>query len=304
MLLWLAVSLGCLTFLVTYMLLRAKFSQRLAYEQRLKSISQSSDADPLMDERLRLPFSERVFQPLLQRLGRRFQQRTPSIQRKLLERRLTMAGLEMTPDQWTGWYVFSVALGAVIGGALGGLLNGSKFALLYGVVGALLGSRLPNMRLIQATAARQKRIVRALPDVLDLLTVSVQAGLGFDAALVKVAEKMQGPLPEELRQVLHEIRAGVLRKDALAAMANRTGVDELNSFVSAIVQAEQLGVSISNVLEVQSASVREKRSQRAEEEAGKAPVKMLLPMVICIFPAIFIVVLGPAVIQVMEMFAN
>jgi len=132
-----------------------------------------------------------------------------------------------------------------------------------------------------------------------LLTVSVNAGLGFDSALMKVTDKMKGPLPSELGQVLHEIKMGVARRDALKALADRTGVEELRAFVSTIIQADQLGVSISKVLRLQSESLRQRRRQRAEEMALKAPIKMLFPLVFFIFPTLFIVLLGPAFLQMM-----
>ncbi len=162
---------------------------------------------------------------------------------------------------------------------------------------------MPELNLRQTIRKRQLAILRALPDVLDLLTVSVKAGLGFDSALLKVTEKMSGPLPQEMQLVLHEIKMGVLRRDALKALAKRTGVKELQSFVGTIIQADQLGVSISKVLQLQADSLRESRRQVAEEKAMQAPVKMLFPLVLFIFPTLFIVLLGPAVLQIIKQFA-
>jgi len=138
-----------------------------------------------------------------------------------------------------------------------------------------------------------------LPDALDLLTISVEAGLGFDAALAKVVEKMDGPLVDEFRQALAEVRMGRARRDALRDVASRADAQPVSNFIGAIVQAEQLGVPIAKVLQIQSNQLRIERRQRAEEAAAKAPVKMLFPMVGCIFPTIFIVILGPAVVTVM-----
>jgi len=138
-----------------------------------------------------------------------------------------------------------------------------------------------------------------LPDALDLLTISVEAGLGFDAALAKVVEKMYGPLVDEFRQALAEVRMGRSRRDALRDVASRADAQPVSNFIGAIVQAEQLGVPIAKVLQIQSNQLRIERRQRAEEAAAKAPVKMLFPMVGCIFPTIFIVILGPAVVTVM-----
>jgi tight adherence protein C len=138
-----------------------------------------------------------------------------------------------------------------------------------------------------------------LPDALDLLTISVEAGLGFDAALAKVVEKMEGPLVDEFRTALAEVRMGRARRDALRDVAIRADAQPVTNFIGAIVQAEQLGVPIAKVLQIQSNQLRIERRQRAEEAAAKAPVKMLFPMVGCIFPTIFIVILGPAVVTVM-----
>jgi tight adherence protein C len=156
----------------------------------------------------------------------------------------------------------------------------------------------PDYWLSTRIRARQKSILLAIPDTLDLLTISVKAGLGFDAALGKVVEKTQGPLTDEFRRTLAEVRIGKARRDALREMVGRTNVPALTNFVSAIIQAEQLGVAIANVLEVQSEQLRIQRRQRAEEMAAKAPIKMLFPLVGCIFPSMFIVILGPALILI------
>jgi tight adherence protein C len=147
--------------------------------------------------------------------------------------------------------------------------------------------------------ARSTAMMLQLPDALDLLTISVEAGLGFDAALSKVVEKMEGPLVDEFRQALAEVRMGRARRDALRDVANRADAQPVSNFIGAIVQAEQLGVPIAKVLQIQSNQLRIERRQRAEEAAAKAPVKMLFPMVGCIFPTIFIVILGPAIVKVM-----
>ena len=150
-----------------------------------------------------------------------------------------------------------------------------------------------------ARAGYEVRTAASGPDALDLLTISVEAGLGFDAALAKVVEKMSGPLIDEFRQALAEVRMGRTRRDALRDVATRADDQSLTNFIGAIVQAEQLGVPIAKVLQIQSQQLRIVRRQRAEEAAAKAPIKMLFPMVGCIFPTLFIVILGPAVITVM-----
>ena len=147
---------------------------------------------------------------------------------------------------------------------------------------------------------RQHAILLQIPDALDLLTISVRAGLGFDAALGKVVEKLKGPLTDEFRRALAEVRVGKARREALRDIVPRTEVPPLTNFIGAIIQAEQLGVSISKVLQVQSEQLRIERRQRAEEMAAKAPIKMLFPLVGCIFPSLFIVILGPAIILIMQ----
>ena len=166
-------------------------------------------------------------------------------------------------------------------------------------VGVMFGYTIPEFWLGGRVKKRQKAILLQIPDALDLLTISVRAGLGFDGALGKVVEKLKGPLTDEFRRALAEIRVGKARRDALRDIVPRTEVPPLTNFIGAIIQAEQLGVSISKVLQVQSEQLRIERRQRAEEMAAKAPIKMLFPLVGCIFPSLFIVILGPAIILIM-----
>jgi tight adherence protein C len=184
------------------------------------------------------------------------------------------------------------------------LSTGLLMAVALGAAGIAVGYIAPEFWLGRRIKARQKAIVLQLPDALDLLTISVRAGLGFDAALAKVVEKMQGPLVDEYRRALAEVRVGKARRDALRDIVPRTEVPALTNFIGAIIQAEQLGVSISKVLQVQSEQMRIERRQRAEEMAAKAPIKMLFPLVGCIFPSLFIVILGPAIILIMKNLAG
>ena len=170
--------------------------------------------------------------------------------------------------------------------------------------GFILALILPSFILKRKIKTRQQRITRDLPDNLDLLTVSVEAGLGFDQALLKVVEKTHGPLAEEFKRVLHEIRIGRSRRDAMREMSTRTGVEDLHTFVAAIIQADQLGVSIGNVLRIQSQQLRQKRRLKAEERAQKAPIKMLIPMIFFIFPSLFIILLGPGILQIIDNFTK
>ena len=173
----------------------------------------------------------------------------------------------------------------------------------FGFLGAIaiggMGFMFPEIWLSRRIKKRQKAILLSVPDTLDLLTISVRAGLSFDGALAKVVEKTYGPLADEFRRALAEIRVGKARRDALSDIRLRTEVPALSNFIAAIIQAEQLGVPIAKVLQVQSEQLRIERRQRAEEMAAKAPIKMLFPLVGCIFPSMFIVILGPAIILIM-----
>jgi tight adherence protein C len=172
--------------------------------------------------------------------------------------------------------------------------------LMYTGVVMLVGFFYPQVWLNRKISTRQNAILKALPDALDLLTICVEAGLGFDSAMARVNEKWDDPFSVELGRVIRDIQLGVARRNALRDMADRIDVSDVTSFVAAIVQTELLGVSISKVLQIQSEQMRTKRRQRAEEKAHQAPVKMLFPLVFLIFPSIYIVLLGPAVLTVME----
>ena len=172
-------------------------------------------------------------------------------------------------------------------------------ALMYTAIMAVLGYLLPGMWLGRQIKQRKHNIVKALPDALDLLTISVEAGLAFDLALMRVADKWDNELSNEFKRVLTDTRLGRARRDALKEMAQRTGVEDVQTFTAAIIQAEQLGVSIGKILRIQSDQMRIRRRQRAEEAAHKAPIKMLIPMAFLIFPSLFIVILGPAVPRLM-----
>ena len=166
----------------------------------------------------------------------------------------------------------------------------------------LVGFMMPQMWLKQRVGARQTAIIKSLPDAFDLITTCVEAGLGLDAALTRVAEKVEGPFADELTRTLKDIGLGKQRRLALRELGDRTGVPDLVTFVNAVVQAEQMGSSVGTVLRVQAEQLRVRRRQRAEEQAYKAPVKMIFPLILCIFPTLFIVILGPAVITIMNDF--
>lgn len=197
-----------------------------------------------------------------------------------------------------------IASGVIMFLLFGLLVAGLAAGVFLGILGFAIGFLLPEFWLGGKIKARQKIILKMIPDTLDLLTISVRAGLGFDAALAKVVEKLPGPLTDEFRRALAEVRVGKARRDALRDMIPRTNVAPLSAFIGAIIQAETLGVSISKVLQVQSDQLRIERRQRAEEMAAKAPIKMLFPLVGCIFPSLFLVILGPAMISIMQVLGS
>jgi tight adherence protein C len=262
-------------------------------------------AKNLEELELQQPFIERTLRPLAAGLSNRMSRVASSSFSERTEKRLALAGNpgDLRVTDWLG----IKAIGAILGGVLFfilfvlvGLLGFPIFiGLILTVVGVLLGYTLPEFWLGGRVRKRQKAILLMIPDALDLLTISVRAGLGFDAALGKVVEKLKGPLSDEFRRALAEVRVGKARRDALRDIVPRTEVVPLTNFIGAIIQAEQLGVSISKVLQVQSEQLRIERRQRAEEQAAKAPIKMLFPLVGCIFPSLFIVILGPAIILIM-----
>src|SRR3954449_7568650 len=263
-------------------------------------------AKNLEELELQQPFVERTLRPLVGRLSRSSSRIASTAVRATTEKRLALAGNpgDMRVADWLGIKVVGAIVGAILFFflfAIVGLL-GFPFVIgaLMAVVGAIFGYIAPEFWLGRKVKARQKAILMMIPDALDLLTISVRAGLGFDAALGKVVEKLQGPLSDEFRRALAEVRVGKARRDALRDIVPRTDVVPLTNFIGAIIQAEQLGVSVSKVLQVQSEQLRIERRQRAEEQAAKAPIKMLFPLVGCIFPSLFIVILGPAIILIVQ----
>jgi tight adherence protein C len=255
---------------------------------------------PVSLEKLELdqPFSERVLKPLLSRFAGVGAAMTPAKSVERLRRNLAIAGNPngLQPADFTGLRIVAMLL---LGGIVLFLCFISKqpftMTLIAGLIFGLIGYMLPIYWLGNKMKARRKQIQRALPDAIDLLTISVEAGLGFDQALQRVTEKWDNELGKEFKRVLSETRVGKQKREALREMAVRCDVQELNIFIASVIQAEQLGVSIGKVLSIQADQMRVRRRQLAEEMAHKAPIKMLFPMVFLIFPSIYIVILGPAV---------
>ena len=282
-------------------------------QARLAEYSTRETPVTLEEIELSAPFSERVLLPVVKRLGEFATRFTPESSLKAIEQQLNMAGNPKGLDPVTFYalrIVASVGLGGFIlfisfiapADSAFSIRGGTALALGMALGGGVLGFFLPTMLISSKISRRQDAIIKAMPDALDLLTVCVEAGLGFDQAMQKVSEKWENELSQAFARVIQEVRLGKLRREALRDMADRMGIPEMTSFVAALIQADQLGVSMAKVLRIQSEQMRMRRRQRAEKKAHEAPIKMLIPMAFLIFPSIYIVLLGPAVIQVMKQF--
>jgi len=274
-------------------------------QSRLAEFVTNGDAISLEEIELSQPISERIIFPIARGIGEFAIRFTPQKAIQDTERKLELAGNPSGLDPTLYWALrFSgLSLGLLIFflsiiAPEGSFLKGK--GLLYGIPAAVVGFYLPELWLRGRINRRQKEIRNSMPDALDLLTICVEAGLGFDAAMAKVHDKWDNELSHEFGRVIREIQLGKLRREALRDMAERIGVMEMTSFVAAVIQSEQLGVSMAKVLRIQSDQMRIKRRQRAEEEAHKAPLKMLIPMAFLIFPSICIVLMSPAIIMLVQ----
>jgi tight adherence protein C len=271
----------------------------------LEALERSGHAGHELVQEADRPFGERILAPFQARaltVGRRL---TGADKADRIRRRLDFAG---NPRGWTidrvlSMKVISAVALPVLVVAYGALLGGSVTVLLVlAVAAAGLGFIAPDLYLYNKSAHRADQIRRSLADAVDLLTISVEAGLGFDAALQQVARNTTGPVAEEFSRVLREMQLGMSRADALKAMGTRSNVDDLSTFVGSMVQADAFGIPIGQVLRVQSSEIRVKRRQYAEEKAQQVPVKIMIPLILFILPCLFIVVMGPAVLNAIDAF--
>ncbi|HEY3310479.1 MAG TPA: type II secretion system F family protein [Anaerolineales bacterium] len=272
---------------------------------RLNEFSQSGEAVSLDQIELSQPFAERVIYPFMRRFGELASRNTPQNVLQETTRKLELAGRAGfidAPMLLASRFVVAAVLGVLVFVVFTfSILAGPiSRALLYSMIALGIGFFLPQLWLNEQIKRRQVEIRKAMPDALDLLTICVEAGLGFDAAISNVAKKWDNELSLAFARVIREIQLGKLRREALKSMADRIDLAEMSSFVAAIIQSEQLGVSMAKVLRIQSEQMRMRRRQYAEELAHQAPVKMLLPMVGFIFPSIFIVLMTPAILQIMR----
>jgi tight adherence protein C len=276
-------------------------------DRSLAMIEAMSNAPKELTEEFDKPFAERVIAPFQGRvlgIGKRITGADASTR---YQQKLDAAG---NP---AGWNVERVLAAKVLGTGLGLLFAGLVIALLGPspktiviclVIFGAAGYFAVNLYLYQTSYDRANRMGRDLPDAIDLMTISVESGLGFDAAIQQVANNTEGPLADELSRVLREMQIGASRSDALRALGERTPVPEVQTFVSAMVQADAFGIPIAQVLRVQSSEIRVKRRQKAEEKAQQVPVKIMIPLIFLILPCLFIPVMGPAVIGIMDSFSG
>jgi tight adherence protein C len=294
-----AIVLAVLAFVALALVVAGIASPRAADAVEARLVQYGERPMNLEELELSRPFNERVVLPLLKAIAQFVARFTPQRSLETTRRNLELAG---NPNNWSATEFLGIrGLSALVLVALtlavamladASALQYLLFTLAMGMVGFIL----PGVWLGRRIARRQEEIVKALPDALDLLTISVEAGLPFDGAMQRVAEKWDNELSRGFGRMLNEMRVGKTRREALRDMADRMDVPDVTSFVAALVQADQLGISIAKVLRIQAQQMRIKRRQRAEEKAQQAPIKMLIPMTFLIFPTILIVILGPALL--------
>ena len=299
------IAVVILIFAVSMAMAFTRKGGEMTFEERLRQMSREPGKIDLTALELSKPFSERIIFPIMERIGSLITKITPQEVLKETAKKIQQCGLKLKPPIFVATQVVLAVIFPALLGAVGILqkhpgVKGAGMLLFAGLIGYFM----PDMWLKGKVGARKLEIQRKLPDALDLLTVSVEAGLGFDMALTKVVEKLKGPLAEEFSRVLHEVRMGKPRRDAMKSMAARVDVPDISQFISALVQADKLGVSVANVLRVQSDQMRLKRRQRAEETAMKAPLKMSFVLVFFVLPALLIVLLGPAAISVIQQLSS
>jgi len=298
------VVLGAIAVVIFSLRQNAAGEEEDPLQARLAEFIQRGDVASLEEIELSQPFSERVFIPFIRRVGEFSARFTPQKAIQDTARRLELAGNPWPIDAAT-FLAIRFILAVVLGGFLVVVIlisppSNPTDNFIYVGGATFAGFFLPHLMLTSRITRRQNEVRKAMPDALDLLTICVEAGLGFDAAMSKVSEKWENELSLAFARAIREIQLGKVRREALKDMSDRLGLPEMTSFVAAIIQSEQLGVSMAKVLRIQSDQMRVKRRQYAEEQAHKAPVKMIIPMALLIFPSIMIIILTPAALQIMS----
>ena len=307
MLLAVAMIMGLAVMLIVYGLSRAPQTNTAEMvQQRLQVYGAggvTAERVLSIDEvELQRPFTERFLRPAIERLGNLMSRSTPAKARQDLDNRLELAGRpgNLTPADFGAIRIVAAAIVAAIGLLLGLLMASTIYAVVGLAVGAIVGYYAPVMWLKQKVDARRAAIQKGLPDAMDLLVIAVDAGLGFVAALARVTDKYKNALSDEFAKVLREVSLGRPRLEAMDEMGRSSGVEDLHNFIQAIIQSEQFGTGIGKILRIQADDMRRRRRQRAQEKAAQATLKMLLPMVGCIVPVLWIVLLGPAALILMK----
>jgi tight adherence protein C len=300
MLLALVVGIGVL--MVFIGIARTPSTNTAAMVQQRLSVYGGEKPLTVEEIELQRPFSERVLRPAIEKLGSLLSRSTPQKARQDLLNKLELAGRpgNLTPEDFAAVRIVVAIVGAVVGFLLGLLLGNIVYMVISLSIGAILGFYLPVLWLKQKVDARRAEIQKGLPDALDLLVICVDAGLGFDAALARVTDKYRNALSDLLSKALREVSLGRPRLEALDEMGRSSGVEDLHNFMQAVIQSEQFGTGIGKILRIQADEMRRKRRQRAQERGAQATLKMMLPMVGCIFPTLWIVLLGPAVLILMR----
>lgn len=299
MLSMLTIGISVMVFMALMLIILGIAAPRPADEVEARLVEYGSQPMTLEEIELSAPFSQRVLLPLIRATAQFMSRFTPERTLEQTRRKLELAG---NPNNWSAaeFLGIRVLVAFLVAGLVFVLTMLTNIALtqrlLFVVLMGVLGFFLPVLWLGNRIRRRQQEIIRTLPDALDLLTISVEAGLPFDGAMQRVAEKWDNELSRAFERMLNEMRVGKSRREALRDMADRIDVPDVTSFVAALVQADQLGISIAKVLRIQSEQMRIKRRQRAEEKAQQAPIKMLIPMTFLIFPSILVVILGPALL--------
>jgi len=297
---WIAAALVAVSVVFFLTSVRARRLDAQAVDARVRRYAPKRT---LEEVELSQPFFERAIKPLLQRMVRMAGRLAPQRNIEELERDLARAGrpFDLTAlDFLGGRLLAALSVGLVMGGVVFLFKSSPRLALLFTLAGGFIGFYAPKVWLWTRIARRQRDIERALPDALDMLVVCLDAGLGFDLALLRIAQRWRHELARELDQVVYEIRAGKPRAEALQDLVTRTGVEDIATFVAVVLQAEELGVSVAKVLRIHARQMRILRRYRAEELAREATIKMLFPLVFLIFPATLAVILGPAVPQLLN----
>ncbi len=281
--------------------------ERNTHIRQIQQIKTASESEPILAPELTKPWSHRIVAPMLERISKVVGRLAPSSVLQTNRQRLQQAAhpYGLTAEVFLMVRMLSTLIGLAIGGLIlwRGLLP-TNIAWLAAITAASVGVLAPGWLIDRIAQSRQRQIRKDLPNIIDLLVVSVEAGLGLDGAISEIIQRESGPLTEEFEQTLTEIRLGKSRQDAWRNLAKRTQVDELSAFMAAICQAEELGSSISRVLRTHSDTLRIKRKIHVRELANMIPVKMLFPLVFCIFPAMFVVILGPGAITIMHTMGN